>query len=173
MLISNPYYSLIDEYIESVNKLVNNNFNCEYKCYEKEKNNYIFYNCFDLKSTIKLNSNLLLKEIKYNGTLSFTYNKKTNEVYVISVPYILCNNTKIPIFTSDIAKIIVEKLNKYTSSKNIKLTFKDPLAILAEDKNISIIIPTISDTNNHKLLIDVLNIIKSEKQKIVNDTIRF
>ena len=125
MLLMNPDYSCIDSYIENIEEFFSKNYaKCDYKSYDKEKDNIIFFICYDLKSDIKIKKDIFLSNIKYEGNLEFTYDKSTNEVYISKVPYILYGNVKVPIFTSDIATIVVEKLKKYIPREEIKIVLQ-------------------------------------------------
>ncbi len=174
MFLTQPYYSYLYEYTESLKELVKNSeIKCNYKCYDKTQNNFIFFNCFDLKSTITSNE-FILKEIKYEGNLKFDFNKVTNEVYIRKVPYITINNNIVlPFFTNDIAQIIVDKLNNYIPSEEIKITFSNQLIPLVEDEKTIQIIPNIINTQNHCILTSIIANIQKEKTKILTDTKRY
>ena len=173
MLLANPDYSCLDSYIEAVEGFFSkNDVKCDYKSYDKEKDNYIFFYCYDLKSDIKI-EDVFLNEVKYEGNLEFSFNKATNEVYISKLPFVTYGNAKVLVFTSDIANIIVEKLNKYIPSEEIKLVFANPLALFAADKGVINVIPSLKDTRNHKLLISTLGNIEKEKRKVKGDVIRY
>ena len=157
MYLKIPEYSLIYFYIKKIEKL-NNNLKLEYKSLEKIEKDKINFKIFDLYS---IDTHLLEKE-KYFGTLEFNHYPKTNEVYVYKVPTIYLNNVKIPIFTSNIAKIIVKKLNKELLPKDIKLMFSSPFSILAIDRFVKQVIPSIEETKNMQLLNQIVNQIDKE-----------
>ena len=168
MYLKIPEYSLIYFYIKKIEKL-NNNLKLEYKSLEKIEKDKINFKIFDLYS---INTHLLEKE-KYFGTLEFNYYPKTNEVYVYKVPTIYLNNVKIPIFTSNIAKIIVKKLNKELLPKDIKLIFSSPFSILAIDRFVKQIIPSIEETKNMQLLNQIVNQIDNEIKLIENNSKKY
>ncbi len=173
MLLTNPYYSLLDSYIEHTKELFRDyKVECEYKSYDKEKDNYIFFTCFDLKLESRF-GDFIIRDIKYEGVLKFCFNKASNEVYVTKVPYVIYGNTRIPIFTSGIAQIIVNKLQKYVPNNEIKIVFSNPLVPLAEDENVLSLLPSLANTKNHQLLVYILNGIKKEKTKIMMETKRY
>lgn len=169
MLLANPYFSYIYSYLEAINKLDIANFNCTHKYYESVKGDFIYYRCFELESSIQLKTGIILNNAKYYGMLEFSYNKSTKEVYINSVPYVICGDTKIPLFTSDIARIIVERLGKIVPISEIKLVFKEQNAVLIEDRDVVNVLPAISNTRNHQLLVRAMSTIEQEKQKIRDD----
>jgi len=173
MLLANPYCSCLNSYIKSVNNSLNDNVNTQYKSYDKEKDDFIVFSCFDLKSDVKLSEDIFFKEITYNGVLEFAFNKKTNEVLVNRVPYVNYANVQLPVFTSNIASIIVDLLKKYIPHDEIKIKFDNEFTLLAEDKEVVNVIPDIINTSNHKLLMCMLDNIKKEENKVMAETMRY
>lgn len=158
MYLEMPEYSLIHMYLKELEKNLENgyNFTCEYKTYDKEFYNEVAFKCFDLVQKMQSNS-IFIKNLNYYGTLEFSYNKATNEVYVLKVPYILINNKKLFIFTSDLAKIIEELLKKYVPVSDVSIKFSSSLSILAINKEVAQIIPNIVNTTNYQLLLKYWN----------------
>jgi hypothetical protein len=136
MLIQNVFYSTIDLYIKKINQYLNEGYlisgNC--KSYDKNKDDIVVFKCFDIKSQVKTENDLIISETKYSGYLEFTYNKVTNEVYISKLPYIFEGKVEVPIFTSDIAQIIVDKVKSYIPKEDIKLTFSRLPLLLAYHK---------------------------------------
>ncbi len=172
MVLTNPYYALLDTYNGNINKLFQSNVSSKYNITAEEKNNLLNCNCFNLVSTCQLESGVLLKEIRYVGTLTFSFDYIANEVYVSKIPYVLFMNTKIPVFTSDIAKIIKDILIKY-GIRDFRISFKDQLLPLAIDTKVEDIIPSIKDTTNYRLVMLILNKLVQEKKQIMKNTKHF
>lgn len=171
MLLANPNYSCMYSYAKLVKKLFNEtSYEVKYKCYDKQENNIISFNCFNIESLIKTDENLILKEIKYEGYLNFEYDKSTNQVFISSVPKIKYLNTEILVFTSDIAQVIVDKLKNYIPAGEIKLSFSNPLLIIATDDNVRKLIPSFEKSNNYILFNNVYEKIENEEKEIINNT---
>ena len=170
MYLEMPEYSLIHMYLKELEKNLENgyNFTCEYKTYDKEFYNEVAFKCFDLVQKMQSNS-IFIKNLNYHGTLEFSYNKATNEVYVLKVPYILINNKKLFIFTSDLAKIIEELLKKYVPVSDVSIKFSSSLSILAINKEVAQIIPNIVNTTNYQFLLKILEQIEKEISYIERD----
>ena len=170
MYLEMPEYSLIHMYLKELEKNLENgyNFTCEYKTYDKEFYNEVAFKCFDLVQKMQSNS-IFIKNLNYHGTLEFSYNKATNEVYVLKVPYILINNKKLFIFTSDLAKIIEELLKKYVPVSDVSIKFSSSLSILAMNKEVAQIIPNIVNTTNYQFLLKILEQIEKEISYIERD----
>lgn len=173
MLIANPNYSLVDLYLKELNAYLmeDNLIDATYKSYDKEKNNFVYFNCFDISSDIKMKS-IFFKELKYEGSLEFSFNKATGEVYIKKVPYIQYRNIKIPLFTSDIARIVVDKISKYISANDINVVFANPLLLIAIDKRVEDIIPSIKKNKNYNLLEKVQETIHHEEAQIIGQSKR-
>ena len=170
MLLTNPSYSCLFSYLESIEKIFDSqDVDCQYQSYQKGKGDFIYFVCFNLKSNAKLRDFLFSEEISYNGNLEFEYNKVTNEVYIHKVPFVDYSNVKVPVFTSDIVKIIIEQLEAYLPPKDIKLSFADQLVPLAEDRKAQQLLPSLLETRNHRILVGVLESIKKEKKYILNE----
>lgn len=170
MYLEMPEYSLIHMYLKELEKNLENgyNFTCEYKAYDKEFYNEVAFKCFDLVQKMQSNS-IFIKNLNYHGTLEFSYNKATNEVYVLKVPYILINNKKLFIFTSDLAKIIEELLKKYVPVSDVSIKFSSSLSVLAMNKEVAQIIPNIVNTTNYQFLLKILEQIEKEISYIERD----
>lgn len=170
MYLEMPEYSLIHMYLKELEKNLENgyNFTCEYKTYDKEFYNEVAFKCFDLVQKMQSNS-IFIKNLIYHGTLEFSYNKATNEVYVLKVPYILINNKKLFIFTSDLAKIIEELLKKYVPVSDVSIKFSSSLSVLAMNKEVAQIIPNIVNTTNYQFLLKILEQIEKEISYIERD----
>ena len=170
MYLEMPEYSLIHMYLKELEKNLENgyNFTCEYKTYDKEFYNEVAFKCFDLVQKMQSNS-IFIKNLNYHGTLEFSYNKATNEVYVLKVPYILINNKKLFIFTSDLAKIIEELLKKYVPVSDVSIKFSSSLSVLAMNKEVAQIIPNIVNTTNYQFLLKILEQIEKEISYIERD----
>ena len=162
MYLEMPEYSLIHMYLKELEKNLENgyNFTCEY--------NEVAFKCFDLVQKMQSTS-IFIKDLNYHGTLEFSYNKATNEVYVLKVPYILINNKKLFIFTSDLAKIIEELLKKYVPVSDVSIKFSSSLSILAINKEVAQIIPNIVNTTNYQFLLKILEQIEKEISYIERD----
>lgn len=170
MYLEMPEYSLIHMYLKELEKNLENgyNFTCEYKAYDKEFYNEVAFKCFDLVQKMQSTS-IFIKDLNYHGTLEFSYNKATNEVYVLKVPYILINNKKLFIFTSDLAKIIEELLKKYVPVSDVSIKFSSSLSVLAMNKEVAQIIPNIVNTTNYQFLLKILEQIEKEISYIERD----
>ena len=168
MVIQNVLYSTIDLYMKKINQYLDDGYiiSGDCKTYDKSKNDFVIFKCFDIKSQVKTNNGFIISEIEYSGYLEFTYNKVTNEVYISKLPYILVGKVEVPIFTCDIARIIVDKLKSYISGDDIKLTFSSPLAVFAIDNNIQQIVPSINDTRNLNIINHIVDTIALEEKRI-------
>jgi len=142
MLMQNVLYSTSDLYIKKINQYLSEGYlmRSDCKTYDKNIDDIVIYKCFNIKSYVKTESNFIISEIKYSGYLEFTYNKATNEVYVSSLPYIFDGKIEVPVFTNDIAQIIVDKVKSYVPKEDIKLTFFNPVGVFAIDDNVKEII---------------------------------
>ena len=106
MLLNNPFYSILSEYIKHINDQLKNNKNikAQYESNIKENKHTIDFCFFNIKSTTQSQTNIILSSTQYENTLRFTYNKDLNEIYIDKIPVLKTfNNVRIPIFTSDIA----------------------------------------------------------------------
>lgn len=174
MYIKNPNYTLIDLYLRELEDNLKNGivFKTDYKSYDKEKDDLIFFTCFDLQTRASFNS-IFFKNIKYMGTLDFCYNKRTGDVVILKVPYLLFNNTKIPIFTHDLVNIIKEKLKSFIAINKINISFANSLMILAIDSIVPTIIPSINNTKNFQMLQFILKQIEKEMTYIEKNTKKY
>ena len=168
MLIQNVLYSTIDLYIKKINQYLDDGYfvSSDCKTYDKNKDDIVIFKCFNIKSQVKTNNELIISEIEYSGYLEFTYNKATNEVYISKLPYVFDGKVEIPIFTSDIAQIIVDKVKSYIPSDDIKLTFFSPVMVFAIDNKIQEIIPSIIDTKNFNIINSIIERIDLEERRI-------
>lgn len=167
MLIQNSLYYNINQYTKKINQYLKNTciFNCDYKTYDKSQNDLAIFKCWDIKSQIKTVNDFIITDFEYNGSLEFIYSKPTNDVHITKLPYVKFGKDNIPIFTSDIGKIIVDVLNKYLSSDDIKISFSQ-LQLFATDSRITQTIPSISNTSNYILLNDIITRIDLEERKL-------
>ncbi len=168
MLLTNPYYSILYEYVTK--KGFSQSGKCEYKNYDKAKDIFVYFNCFDIKGVDEVSK--LAKE-NYEGSLEFSYNQATNEVYVSKVPYVVYQNIKVPVLTGDIVQIILDKLQKYTSSDMLKIVFADSVLPLAIDERATELLPALKETSNYRFLLAIINKITEEKKHIMAQTKRF
>ena len=167
MLITNPNYYLTQLYTNEFNKMLLDGsiFSCEYKCYDKDNDFFVFFQCFDLKTDVKLSSNILFDSISYEGDLKYDFHKSTNEVYIREVPKIKCQNGKIAVFTSDLVNIIIDKIKKY-SDEDIIIRFDNKIPLMAIDDNAVKIIPSIANTLQYKRLKIISDGIHKEEESI-------
>ena len=170
MYLEKPEFSMVYLYLQELENLLNEEKELftEFRSYDIQKGNIVYFKCNDFLPNIKCNS-LFIKELKYYGTLEFEFNKSVNEVYISKVPYILVKNNKVPIFTSDLAKIIVDLLHKYISSSEIQIKFANPYTLLAINKESIKVIPNIMETTNYQNLQIILEKIKTEIAYIEKD----
>lgn len=176
MYLENPVNSLIVDHSNNINDYIKKEYNLlpDYKTYNTQINDMVNFKCFNIVTKIKSSNNFFINEIKYCDKLEFTYNKLTNEVCIIALPnYQYNENLKIPIFTCDIANIICDKLKKYTPINDIKLIFLNPILVFATDNKTKDMIPSLENTNNYKLFLNIIKGIESEKQKIISETIEY
>ena len=167
MFLRIPEYAMIHLYLQELEQELNKGeyLETEFKTIDKEIDNVIKFKCDSFIPSLKCKS-LFIKELKYYGTLEFTFNKRNNEVYISKIPYILINNNKVPIFTSDLAQIITKLLSKYIPSNDIKITFADPYTVLAINQEVINIIPSITQTKNYQVLQTILERINYEIEHI-------
>ena len=94
MYLEKPEFSMVYLYLQELENLLNEEKELftEFKSYDIQKGNIVYFKCNDFLPNIKCNS-LFIKELKYYGTLEFEFNKSVNEVYISKVPYILVKNT--------------------------------------------------------------------------------
>lgn len=173
MLLNNPFYSILSEYVNHINNQIKkkNNINTQYESYIKENKHTIDFCFFNIKSTTQSPTNIILSRTQYENSLKFSYNKDLNEIYIDKIPvFKTFNNIKIPIFTSDIALIIKNELKKYTDKENFTIRFSDQLTPLAFDNNVKSLIPSITDTNNYSITNKLLTNYNKELETI-NKTI--
>ncbi len=167
MFLRIPEYAMIHLYLQELEQELNKGeyLETEFKTIDKEIDNVIKFKCDSFIPSLKCKS-LFIKELKYYGTLEFIFNKRNNEVYISKIPYILINNNKVPIFTSDLAQIITKLLSKYIPSNDIKITFADPYTVLAINQEVINIIPSITQTKNYQVLQTILERINYEIEHI-------
>ena len=170
MYLTNSSYSIIHLYLQELEKelKLGNSISTECLSYDQKNNNMIKFKCFNFKSNIKFDS-IFIKKLKYYGMLEFEFNISTNELFIKKVPYITFNNSNIPLFTNDLAKIIIKLLNNYVSNDNLKIVFANPCTILVIDSEVQTIIPDVVNTNNYHFLQIILNKINNEIEKINNN----
>lgn len=174
MLLNNPFYSILSEYIKHINDQLknNNHIKAQYESNIKENKHTIDFCFFNIKSTTQSQTNIILSSTQYENTLRFTYNKDLNEIYIDKIPVLKTfNNVRIPIFTSDIALIIKNELKKYTDKENYTIKFSDQVTPLAFDENVKSLIPSFSDTNNYFITNKLLTNYNRELETI-NKTIK-
>lgn len=174
MLITNPNYSLLQMYVDEFNKqlLDNKKFECKYKCYDKNNDYYTSFVMFDLKTDIKIPSQIISGQISYDGYLIFDYHKTTNEIYVKEVPSIKYKNGNIAVLTSDIIKIIIEQVRKNTDEE-ITIRFDKRIPLIAIDEDAVKLIPSIQNTKQYILLQKIIDIIHKEENDIIEKTKRY
>ena len=175
MYLQNSLYSNIDLYLNELNKYLKENYELKanYKTYDKQKDDDVTFIIFDIKSKLKNKDNkFIINEFNYEGNLVFVYNKLLNQVIIKEVPTINYNNKiKLPIFTSDLANILVDKLSKFIDKENINIDFQNNLSVIAIDDTVKDIIASIKDTRNYKILNIILETIKKEIKKIRQDVL--
>lgn len=175
MYLKNSLYSNIDLYLNELNKYLKESYElkADYKTYDKQSNDDVTFVIFNIKSKLKnKENNFIINEFNYEGNFVFVYNKLLNQIIIKEVPTINYNNKiKLPVFTSDLANILVEKLNKYTELDNINITFENNLSVIAIDDIVKDIIPSIKDTRNYKILNVILETIVNEIKKIRQDVL--
>jgi len=166
--MQNVLYSTSDLYIKKINQYLSEGYlmRSDCKTYDKNIDDIVIYKCFNIKSYVKTESNFIISEIKYSGYLEFTYNKATNEVYVSSLPYIFDGKIEVPVFTNDIAQIIVDKVKSYVPKEDIKLTFFNPVGVFAIDDNVKEIIPSFIETKNCNIINHIIDTIALEEKRI-------
>ena len=171
MLLQNPLYSYIYQYTRDINSKKDDHhaFKTTYNCRSKEKDCLINYQCFNIECIISKHG-IIVDTTKYNGYLDFTFNHDTNEVYINHVPTYNNPNIKIPVFTSDIAKIIIQEIQKYTTPSTITIKFKDKLSPLVFDKEITSVVPSIQQASNYQITKHIITNIQKEIERI-NKTI--
>ncbi len=169
MLLTNPYYSILYEYVTK-NNFSDQSGKCDYKSYDKAKDNFVYFNCFDIKGIDEVSK---LAKVNYEGSLEFSYNEATNEVYVSKVPYVVYQNIKVPVFTNDIVQIMLDKLQKYTPSNMLKVVFADSVLPLAIDDRATKLLPALKETSNYRFLMAIISKITEEKKHIMAQTKRF
>lgn len=168
MIIQNVLYSAIDLYIKKINRYLDDGYliSVYYKTYDKSKDDIVVFKLFDIKSFVKTELDFIISEIEYSGYLEFTYDKSTNEVYISKLPYLVDGKVEIPIFTNDIAQIIVDRIKSYIPIENIKLTFSNPLAVFAIDNKVKEIIPQFCESKNCNIINHIIDTIASEEKRI-------
>jgi len=173
MLLYNSIYSNIILYTKEINKYLkeDNIIKTDYKYYDKDVGNFVYFSCFDLKNSILLSESIFFKEINYVGYLRFSYNKKNNEVFIEELPYIECGDIKIFVFTNDIASIVTNMLKKYVSHEDINIKFYNDLSLIAMDNNSTSIIPSLINTPNYRILKKVERTIAKEEELIRNQVL--
>ena len=169
MVIQNVLYSSIDLYTKKINCYLDDGYlmSGDYKTYDKSKDDIVVFKLFDIKSFVKTELDFIISEMEYSGYLEFTYNKSTNEVYISKLPYHVDGKVEIPIFTNDIAQIIVDKIKSYTPIEDIKLTFSNPLAVFAIDNKVKQIIPQFCETKNCNIINHIIDTIALEEKRIM------
>lgn len=175
MYIQNPLYSNVDLYLIELNKYLKKNYElkADYKTYDKQNDDNIMFIIFDIKSKLKnIESNFIIKEFNYVGKFTFYFNKLANHIIVKEIPIINFNNKiKLPIFTQDLANILVEKISKYVKLESITISFENNLSVIVIDDTVKDLIPSIKETRNYKLLTIILETIAKEIKNIRQDVI--
>ena len=168
MLLQNVLYSTIDLYITKINQYLSDGYviSADFKTYDKEKDDFVVFKCFDIKSSVETNNNFIISEIKYLGYLEFTYSKVTNEVFISKLPYLVDGKVEFPIFTNDIAQIVVDKVKFYISNEDIKLTFSNPVGVFAIDNKVKEVIPSFCETKNCNIISHIIDTIALEEKRI-------
>lgn len=168
MLLKNILYSEIDLYVKKINQYLSDSYiiNADFKTYDKSQNDVVIFKCFDINSQVKTNCGVMISERKYFGYLEFTYSKITNEVYVSKLPYVMSGKVEMPIFTSDIAQIIVDKVKGYIPKEEIKLNFSNPVSVFAIDNKVKETIPSFSETKNYNIINYIIDEIALEEKRI-------
>ncbi len=173
MYLQNSFYSNIHLYLNFINQYLKNKYelNPKYRTYDYQKNNEVTFIIFDIKTALQqINSKISISQLNYEGNLTFTYNKKSNNVIIKHVPSLNYNNKiKLPIFTQDLANILVNKLSNYIEKNNINLNFENILEVIAIDDTVKDIIPSIQNCKNYKILNVILETISKEIKKIKQD----
>lgn len=115
--------------------------------------------------TAAMSKTIVFPEFKIEGSLAFSYDETINCVSVTKLPYYAIGNCKIGIFTGDICKIICSELNKIDVS-SFDITFKDPIAILLEDEQTLELIPSYTQTQNHRIFNGIIEGVEKERKKM-------
>ncbi len=167
--IINPTNICLDDYTNMIDKLLEKgNFSNKYKSYEKTENNIISFICFDIESDI-ITSSIVFKSIKYQGNLVFTYDKTSNKVLIKELPKYGSNS--IPIFTSDILSIILDKLKKYISPEEVIIEFVSHFQKFALDSNLKNLLPQIEQNINYKRMCHIFTQMHLEEERIKQDVL--
>lgn len=168
MFLTNPFYSFLFEYTKKVNDNIDENiFETNYKSYIKEDKNNVCFNIFDIESKIKTKSGINLYDIKYENLLNFTFKKNSNEITINKIPvYKGKTNVKIPVFTNDICKIIIDSLKKVTDCKDFEISFSDSYSPIVLDIVSEKVFPTLTKTNNYKITKKIICNVEKELNNI-------
>jgi len=168
MVIQNVLYSAIDLYIKKINSYIDDGYliSVDYKTYDKSVDDIVVFKLFDIKSFVKTEFDFIISEIEYSGYLEFTYNKSINEIYISKIPYLVSGNLEMPVFTNDIAQIIVDRIKSYVPIEDIKLTFSNPIAVFAIDNKVKEIIPQFCETKNCNIINHIIDTIALEEKRI-------
>lgn len=169
LYLSNPNYTYIDLLLRELEKQINNGYylKSNYKSYDKNINDKVIFKIFDIKSSLINNDNFILKEFNLNGQLDFEYIKSSNVVLITSLPTInVFNKMDIPLFTHDLANIIVKSLKQLININDVNIMFANFLTISVIDSKVKDIIPSIINNSNYISLQKVIQKISAEIAKI-------
>ena len=174
MYFNNPFYASIDLYLKEIQSLLDKDytFKLTYKSDEKNIKDIIQFRLFDMESDVVNKDNLIVKKINYQGYLEFIYDKRTKLVLITHIPTIEYGKVLLPIFTNDLVMTMINILSKFLPIEEIKISFKNPLEVIAIDKKVEELLPDIKMVKNYDLLNKIREIIRIEEAKIRGHIIR-
>lgn len=173
MFLQNYFYSNINLYLKTLNEYLLSDYElkAEYKTYDKPNGDEVTFTIFNIKSILqnKIN-NFVINQLNYEGNLTFIYDKLTNKVLIKELPIINYNNKiKLPVFTQDLATIVMNQLSRYIDQEEIDIIFEKNLNVIAIDETVKDVIPSIKNTINYKILNVINETISKEIKKIEQD----
>lgn len=168
MLLENPLYSAIDLKIKEFQGYEKAGYSLspKFKNYEQSKGDKVVFRVWDITTDITFPSGIICSNLKYNGSLVFTYDKIKKEVTIVETPTLQHGLMQVPMLTGDITSIIENKLKSMTPMQDIKVSFPAQTYLAVMDKESSAHMPTLADTPNYAHVESIVKTIADEEAKI-------
>lgn len=160
MYILNSLYLSIALHKNKMNKYFEKgNINVKYDKKVEIRGNIVY---FKIENIITNNSTL--SNIKYHDTLEFSYDKDSNSINISCLPSYRTKRERVKVFTSDIAKIVLQCVKNDGPISSI--TFNDDISLFVVDDGVVSNTLSIIETEQFKLFSSIIERINIEQEKL-------